>query len=203
MKDLILASAELNVVYTREGATDQGDRRPRPGGDGQQPQRQRPDEERREPEDGRGAGPGGRDQGRGPGRSNNPVMRVLDADGDGELSAEEFANVSAALLKLDKNGDGKISREELRPEPGREDGPGERGEGGRGDSDRPGAGRGPDDRVNQSRENNPDRRGQVGATADAEPRNPVPGGQTVGIFKNSPNAFPGYTLFAPKHHTLI
>lgn len=30
-----------------------------------------------------------------------------------------------------------------------------------------------------------------------------PDGQTVGLFKNSPQAFPGYTLFAPKHHTLI
>lgn len=30
-----------------------------------------------------------------------------------------------------------------------------------------------------------------------------PEGQTVGLFRNSPQAFPGYTLFAPKHHTLI
>ena len=30
-----------------------------------------------------------------------------------------------------------------------------------------------------------------------------PDGQTVGLFRNSPQAFPGYTLFAPKHHTLI
>jgi hypothetical protein len=30
-----------------------------------------------------------------------------------------------------------------------------------------------------------------------------PNGQTVGLFKTSPQAFPGYTLFAPKHHTLI
>ena len=185
MKDLILASAELNVVYTREGATGEGGRRPRPGGDGQQPQRVRPDAEGRGPEDrpGAGPGPGGGDQQRGPGRPNNPVMRVLDADGDGALSAEEFANASAALMKLDKNGDGKISREELRPEPGREDGSRGRGEGGRSEGARPGAGRAPDDR--------------------AEPRDPAPGGQTVGLFKNSPQAFPGYTLFAPKHHTLI
>ncbi len=30
-----------------------------------------------------------------------------------------------------------------------------------------------------------------------------PGGQTVGLFKKLPQACPGYTLFAPKHHTLI
>ena len=186
MKGLVLDSAELNVVYTREGLTDQGDHRPRP------------DEERQGAEDRPGAGPGGRDQQRGPGRSNNPVVRVLDADGDGELSAEEFANASTALLQLDKNGDGKISREELRPEQGGENRPAERAQGGR-----PGAGRGPDDRARQSREDYPDRRGQVEATTDTAPGNPVPGGQTVGLFNNSPKAFPGYTLFAPKHHTLI
>jgi len=30
-----------------------------------------------------------------------------------------------------------------------------------------------------------------------------PDGQSVGLFKNTPQAFPGYTLFAPKHDTLI
>lgn len=30
-----------------------------------------------------------------------------------------------------------------------------------------------------------------------------PDGQTVGLFRNSDEACPGYTLFAPKHHTLI
>ena len=43
MKDLVLASAELNVFYTREGATGEADRRPGPGGDGQQLERPRPD----------------------------------------------------------------------------------------------------------------------------------------------------------------
>ena len=46
-----------------------------------------------------------------------PVMKVLDADADGELSATEIANASAALKTLDKNGDGKLSAEELRPQP--------------------------------------------------------------------------------------
>ena len=31
----------------------------------------------------------------------------------------------------------------------------------------------------------------------------APGGHTVGLFKNDLRACPGYTLFAPKHHTLI
>ena len=42
-------------------------------------------------------------------------MEVVDANHDGELSAEEIARASQALLKLDKNGDGKLDREELRP----------------------------------------------------------------------------------------
>ncbi len=46
-----------------------------------------------------------------------PMMRVLDADHNGELSAEEIANASKALLTLDENGDGALSREELRPPP--------------------------------------------------------------------------------------
>lgn len=44
-----------------------------------------------------------------------PVMSALDANADGELSAEEIAGAAAALKKLDKDGDGKLSREELRP----------------------------------------------------------------------------------------
>jgi hypothetical protein len=46
-----------------------------------------------------------------------PVMKVLDAYKDGELSATEIANASAALLTLDKNGDGKLSAAELMPPP--------------------------------------------------------------------------------------
>jgi Ca2+-binding EF-hand superfamily protein len=46
-----------------------------------------------------------------------PVMKALDADGDGELSTSEIENASKALMRLDKNGDGKLSTEELRPDP--------------------------------------------------------------------------------------
>lgn len=48
---------------------------------------------------------------------NLPLMKVLDTDEDGQLSASEIENASKSLLKLDKNGDGAISPEEMRPEP--------------------------------------------------------------------------------------
>jgi Ca2+-binding EF-hand superfamily protein len=47
-----------------------------------------------------------------------PLMKVLDTDQDGSLSATEIANASKTLLQLDKNGDGVISSEEMRPDPG-------------------------------------------------------------------------------------
>ncbi len=57
-------------------------------------------------------GPGGPEGGR---RPVPPLFAALDANKDGELSAEEIANAATALKALDKDGDGKISREELRP----------------------------------------------------------------------------------------
>jgi hypothetical protein len=55
-----------------------------------------------------------------------PVVKALDANGDGVIDAGEIANASAALLKLDKNGDGQLTREELRPpRPPRGEGPGD------------------------------------------------------------------------------
>jgi Ca2+-binding EF-hand superfamily protein len=46
------------------------------------------------------------------------LLQALDTDGDGELSAKEIQNATAALKALDKDNDGKLSREELRPAPG-------------------------------------------------------------------------------------
>jgi predicted O-methyltransferase YrrM len=59
----------------------------------------------------------------------SPLVTALDANRDGELSAEEIANTPQALKKLDKNGDGKLTRDELLPAPPGRGGPG--GPGGR------------------------------------------------------------------------
>ena len=59
-----------------------------------------------------------------------PVIVALDADRDGELSAEEIENAAAALKTLDKDGDGALSRQEMHPhmhpneQHGRDFGPG-------------------------------------------------------------------------------
>ena len=45
----------------------------------------------------------------------SPLMRTLDTDKDGALSADEIKNAAASLKKLDKNDDGKLSGKELRP----------------------------------------------------------------------------------------
>jgi hypothetical protein len=61
---------------------------------------------------GQGAAPGGHPPG---GRPRNPIVLVLDANGDGIIDASEIANAPAALPKLDKNGDGKLTPDEYRP----------------------------------------------------------------------------------------
>lgn len=68
----------------------------------------------------RGGPPGGRG-GFGGGQRPNmmsflPVLKALDADGNGEISAAEMANAAAALKSLDKNGDGKLTEDEVRPQ---------------------------------------------------------------------------------------
>jgi Ca2+-binding EF-hand superfamily protein len=50
----------------------------------------------------------------------DPAASALDANKDGEISAEEIDNAPASLKTLDKNGDGTISEDEVRPAmPGR------------------------------------------------------------------------------------
>lgn len=45
----------------------------------------------------------------------NPLQMALDANGDGQISADELKDAEAKLKKLDANSDGNISMEELRP----------------------------------------------------------------------------------------
>jgi len=55
---------------------------------------------------------------RGPGRP-AALVAALDADKDGEISADELKNAEAALKTLDKNNDGKLTPDEFRPPAGR------------------------------------------------------------------------------------
>lgn len=71
----------------------------------------------RRPEGAPGGAPEGRPGQGGPGPFMG-VVRALDSDGDGELSASEIADATKALAKLDKNGDGKLTRDEIGPPPG-------------------------------------------------------------------------------------
>ena len=76
--------------------------------------------------------PEGRPEGQGPGRGRPmmPLVQALDANGDGEIDADEIKNAVAALKALDKNNDGKLTREEymgMRRGPGGPGGPGGQG----------------------------------------------------------------------------
>ena len=80
--------------------------------------------------------------GRGQGGGQNAVMRAIDTDGDGELSAAEIAAVPNQLSKLDSNGDGKLTRDEVRSSEGRSAGRGGQGSGGQGGRGQGGRGQG-------------------------------------------------------------
>lgn len=96
----------------------------------------------------RPGGPGGLG-GRG-GAGGSPLIRALDADQSGAISAAELNNAPAALKALDKDADGKLTAEELR-------GPrGERPEG------RPGQGQNRPERAERPERPNRDREGREG-----------------------------------------
>jgi Ca2+-binding EF-hand superfamily protein len=68
-------------------------------------------------EERRGDGPDSRPGPRGAGDMNfirmDPVLAIVDTDGDGVLSAHEIRNAPNAIRKLDIDADGKVTREEL------------------------------------------------------------------------------------------
>lgn len=53
----------------------------------------------------------------GPGNRPRLVLKALDTDGDGKLSAAEIAASNKSLLTLDTNGDGQITNDELSSRP--------------------------------------------------------------------------------------
>ncbi|MHB8969405.1 MAG: EF-hand domain-containing protein [Pirellulaceae bacterium] len=61
----------------------------------------------------RNAGPGGAPGGFQPPAP--PVLAALDANADGEITADELENAVPALQKLDKNSDGQLATDELMP----------------------------------------------------------------------------------------
>ena len=71
-------------------------------------------------------------------RPGGPLMRLLDTDRNGELSAEEIRNAPAILKAANKNKDGRLTPEEVDAASGGGHGPGG-GEGGgrRGGQNRP------------------------------------------------------------------
>ena len=62
-----------------------------------------------------GAGHRGPRRGGPHGPGGHPMVRALDADKDGELSAAEITAAPASLKALDKNADGSVSLDEIRP----------------------------------------------------------------------------------------
>ena len=63
----------------------------------------------------RGGQRGGAEGGQRGQRPASPMMTALDANKDGQLSAEEIANAATALKTLDKNQDGVLDSSELTP----------------------------------------------------------------------------------------
>lgn len=66
-----------------------------------------------------------------PGHGGHPILRLLDEDGDGLLSAAEVDRAPAVLMSFDRNSDGMLDEAELRealpPPPRMGDRRGERG----------------------------------------------------------------------------
>lgn len=136
-EDGVLTADEVRAyLQGRERGAD-GDR-PRGPRDGERREGDRPRDGDRPSREGDGPPRDGEGRGRGPGPGGMPLfplMKALDADSDGEISADEMKNAAVALAKLDRNKDGKLDHTELRPDFGGR-GRGE-GEGGRPDFGNP------------------------------------------------------------------
>lgn len=101
MKRRLLMTFAVALVASAVFAQQDGRRRGRgPRPEGQEGQGQRPGSQ------------GGQEGGRA--RFVPPILAAIDADQDGEISAEEIEGASAALKALDKDGDGKLSMDEWR-----------------------------------------------------------------------------------------
>lgn len=105
------AYAQRDEDATKEGERDKKPEARQRDGEGDRPKRSRDGEAT-----GRQRGPGdGEMRGRRQGPPPNPIMMALDANKDGELSADEISNAASTLKELDKNNDGKLSGEEIHP----------------------------------------------------------------------------------------
>ena len=112
---------------TRDGQTREGQSREGQSREGQSREGQTRGSDRPEGGFGRGDGGFGRGEQRGPGMLGGPgmgpgmmmarlpLMITLDANQDGEISAEEIDLAVVSLKKLDKNKDGKLTMNELAP----------------------------------------------------------------------------------------
>lgn len=81
-------------------------------------------------EEGAGAGQG-RFAGRGGGHHGGEMLRMMDKNGDGSVSREEFsAGASERFAKMDKNGDGVLNKDDRPERPAGAEGEGRRRFGG-------------------------------------------------------------------------
>ena len=103
IKDLTLASAELSVIYTRSGQSNDNQ---------SEVQSQQNDNKSTQQMDNSRSDQTSQEQNRRP--RGGELMRALDTDGNGELSPTEIANATTAMKSLDKNGDGILTGDELR-----------------------------------------------------------------------------------------
>jgi hypothetical protein len=112
-----------------------------PGAAKERGEAKEPGERKEDADDDKGPDDAGPAMGLGAGMAGavHPLMQVLDADGDGVISAKEIKSAAKALKSLDANRDGKLTQDELAP--GRAPAmPGAGGAGGAGGIGRGGAG---------------------------------------------------------------